>query len=100
MKFSWTRVGYYRRFVQDFATKAEALTSLTRKGLQERVVWNDKAYESIILQRELSELVMLKNPDYSQTFQLQTDASDAGVGAIISQGGEDDQPIAFSASNC
>ena len=38
---------------------------------------------------------MLRNPDYTQTFQLQTDASDVGVGAVLSQGGEQDQPIAY-----
>ena len=38
---------------------------------------------------------MLRNPNYSQIFQLQTDASDVGVGAVLSQGGAEDQPIAY-----
>ena len=38
---------------------------------------------------------MLKNPDYQQTFCLQTDASDVGVGAVLSQGDPNDRPIAY-----
>ena len=38
---------------------------------------------------------MLKNPDFSKPFQLQTNASDVGVGAVLSQGGDQDQPIAY-----
>ena len=34
---------------------------------------------------------MLKNPDFRQIFQVQTDASDVGVGAILSQGGDSDR---------
>ena len=37
----------------------------------------------------------LQNPDFNRPFQLQTDASDVGVRAVLSQGGEIDQPIAY-----
>ena len=43
---------------------------------------------------------MLKNPDYTRTFQLQTDASDVGVRALLSQGRTEDQwPIAYFSRN-
>ena len=38
---------------------------------------------------------MLKNRDFSKTFKLQTDASDQGIRAVLSQGEENDQPIAY-----
>ena len=47
------------------------------------------------LKHELSHSVMPKNPDFIQTFQLQTDASNVGVGVIFNQGGKQDQPIAY-----
>ena len=36
----------------------------------------------------------MRNPDPTQTFLLQTDASNVGVGAVLSQG-NDDRPIAY-----
>ena len=38
---------------------------------------------------------LMKNPDFTWTFILQTDASGVGVGAVLSQGEEQDQPIAY-----
>ena len=37
-------VGYYQRFVKDFAKKATPLTKLTRKN--EKFIWNEKCEES------------------------------------------------------
>ena len=89
-------VGYYQRFIPHFATKAEPLTNLTKKGLPEVISWTEETNSSFeSLKTDLTQSVMLRNPDYTQTFQLQTDASDVGVGAVLSQGGEQDQPIAY-----
>ena len=89
-------VGYFRRFIPHFATKAEPLTELTKKGKPESVEWTAVTERAMqVLKKDLSESVMLKNPDFTQTFQLQTDASDVGIGAVLSQGGDQDQPIAY-----
>ena len=88
--------GYYRRFVKDYATIAEPLTELTRKNLPERVEWNNKAELAFQkLKRMLISAPLMKNPDFNRTFILQTDASGVGVGAVLSQGEEEDQPIAY-----
>ena len=89
-------IGYYRRFIREFAMKAEPLTQLTKKGELENINWTtieDEAFKTI--KQDLSSLVMLKNSDFTATFQLQTDASDVGLGAVLSQGGGQDQPIAY-----
>ena len=84
--------GYYRRFVKDYATIAE----LTRKNLPERVECNNKAELAFQkLKRMLISAPLMKNPDFNRTFILQTDASGVGVGAVLSQGEEEDQPIPY-----
>ena len=80
-------IGYYWRFIPHFATKADPLTNLTKKGLPEKIQWNeelDRAFET--LKQDLCQTVMLRNPDFTQVFKLQTDASDVGAGAVLSQG--------------
>lgn len=40
---------------------------------------------------------MLRGPDFEKLFIVQTDASDIGIGAVLSQRGEDDEerPVAY-----
>ena len=88
--------GYYRRFIKDYATIATPLTDLTKKGEPEQVKWTDQCENAFqTLKKALTSATLLRNPDFSQTFQLQTDASDTGIGAVLSQGGDQDQPIAY-----
>ena len=87
---------YYRRFVQDYTTIAEPLTKLTKKKSPEQIHWNDKV--ELAFQRLKQMLVsapLMQNPDFTRTFVSQTDASGVGVGAVLSQGEEEDRPIAY-----
>ena len=73
---------YYRKFVQNFASIAEPLSALTKKGV--RFSWSPKAQEDFErLKRALAETVTLAYPQPHQTFILDTDASDVAVGAIL-----------------
>ena len=88
--------GYYRRFVQNYAMIAEPLTELTRKNMPTKIEWTGRA--ELAFQRLKKMLVsapLLKNPDFTRTFILQTDASGVGVGAVLSQGEEEDYPVAY-----
>jgi len=79
-------------FIPHFATKAEPLMSLTKKEKPENVQWTSREQQSF----KIIEVVqMLVNPNFSQLFQLQTDASNVGVRAALSQGGDNDRPIAY-----
>ena len=90
-------VGYYRCFIPHFATVAAPLTELTCKRRLQHITWNAEAE---IAFQNLKDLFM-KTPvlgvaDHSRSYALQTDASERGLGAILSladhQG--DEHPIA------
>ncbi len=88
--------GYYRRFIQNYASIAEPLTDLTKKSQLEKVHWDERA--ELAFQRLKKMLVsapLMKNPDFNRVFILQTDASGVGVGAVLSQGKKEDHPIAY-----
>eukprot|EP00731_Ephydatia_muelleri_P004053 Em0002g229a len=90
--------GYYRRFIPDFASVAAPLTDLTKKSVPNSGVWNEgcqRAFET--LKKALISEPVLSSPDVSKTFIVQTDASDRGVGAVLSQVQEDGQehPVGY-----
>lgn len=82
--------GYYRRFVARFASIAAPLTQLLRK---DAFVWGANSDHSFdALKTALTNTPVLKLPNFSQKFVVQTDASSVGAGAILLQEGH---PIAY-----
>ena len=60
-------VGYYQRFIPYFATKAEPLTALMKKGQPDQVTWTTWEAEAFeLLKKDFIDTVMLKNPDFSK----------------------------------
>jgi transposase InsO family protein len=79
-------IGFYRSFIPDFATIAAPLTDLTKKGLPNNVTWGpDQQRAFNHLKALLLQEPILRMPDFTQTFYLQTDASDLGVGGVLLQ---------------
>ena len=75
---------YYRRFIKDFAEIAKPLHRLTERT--NRFCWDDKCQRAFDeLRRALTSAPVLAFPDFSRPFVLDTDASDAGIGAVLSQ---------------
>ncbi|XP_075131928.1 uncharacterized protein LOC142204512 [Leptodactylus fuscus] len=82
--------GYYRRFVKDFAHKAEPLNALLRNTARgpkaQCVPWGieqERAFQT--LKDALTNPPILAYADYHLPFQLYTDASQYGLGAVLSQ---------------
>lgn len=90
-------VGWYRRFVPNFANRAAPLIELTRKSNPNRVQWSDECDNAFNdLRSCLCSDPILQNPDFSQPFTVQTDASGVGLGAVLLQGEPGDQkPVVY-----
>ena len=76
--------GYYRRYVKGFAAIAGPLHALARKDVVFH--WSAKwqaAFDQ--LKHLLTTNPITAFPDFSQAFRLYTDASTAGLGAILAQ---------------
>lgn len=79
-------IGYYRKFIRNFSKIAKPLADLTKKDTTFH--WTDKqqlAFDT--LKQKLCEAPVLQYPDFDKTFTLTTDASNEGLGAILSQDG-------------
>jgi len=75
---------YYRRFVRDFATVAAPHHALMKKN--QKFVWTYEAQRSFeALKEALISPPILAMPDDKGDFVLDTDASDYGIGGVLSQ---------------
>jgi hypothetical protein len=79
---------YYRRFIKDFSKISSPLYKLTEK--EESYTWNDERQRVFdILKEKLTSAPVLMYPDFDKPFILYTDASQIGLGAVLSQKGDD-----------
>lgn len=89
-------MGYYRKFIKDFAKIAKPLTQQLRKG--EKITHTPEFVSAFTRCKNiLTSSHVLQRPDFSKKFVLTTDASNFAIGAVLSQGpiGKD-KPIAFA----
>ena len=91
--------GYYRRFVPHFATIAEPLTELTKAKNPDKAKWSDRCERAFC---KLKELLLtppiLKVAEPTKCYVLQTDASEQGLGAVLSRidQNREEHPVAFA----
>ena len=76
--------GYYRRFIAGFSTLAKPLFRLTEKGRE--FIWTPECQEAFeMLKKHLATAPILAHPNFSLPFIVDTDASQQGLGAVLSQ---------------
>ena len=94
---------YYRKFIKQYAVVANPLNKLisgeNAKKKNKKVEWAPECEESFLKLKEIcTETPVLAYADYERPFKLMTDASKKGLGAVLSQVGEDgrERPVAFA----
>ena len=88
---------YYRRFIQSYASVAKPLYQLTEKNKEFR--WTESCEEAFTeLKNKLATAPVLAFPYFSKEFILDTDASNVGIDAVLSQVGERGESVVAYAS--
>lgn len=89
-------LGYYRKFINNFANLTKPLTNCLKKG--NKVELNPtyiKCFEQC--KNLLCNDPILQYPDFEKPFNLTTDASNYALGAILSQGAiGSDRPVCYA----
>ena len=89
-------VGYYRRFIKDYARKALPLTELLKK--EEKFSWNPERQSAFKeLKLTLSRAPILSPPDWAKEFHIILDASSWCLGDILWQfnGSNRESPVYY-----
>lgn len=86
-------IGYYRKFIKDFAMIAKPMTLQLKKDCKQ--IKLTEAYVEAFnhLKKLITQEPILKRADYTKEFKVKTDASQYAIGAVLSQSG---QPICFA----
>ena len=87
---------YYRRFIKDFSQIADPLYQLLKKDTP--YLWTEQQQKAFdVLRKKLTEAPVVRYPDEDKPFFLYTDASDTGLGAVLSQkDGKEEYVIAYA----
>ena len=79
---------FYQKFIPNFATLADPIVELTRGKMKKysEVKCDQKHNECLsVLKDKLSTAPILKYPDFTKEFAIETDASQVGLGAMLTQ---------------
>lgn len=89
-------LGYYRKFIKDFAKITKPLTQCLKKGSKiEHTPQFIECFE--YCKNLLTNDPILQYPDFEKEFLLTTDASNVAIGAVLSQGPiGSDRPVAYA----
>lgn len=83
---------WYRRFIPKFSSIAAPLTNLLRKN--QKFIWDDSCENSLkTIKEHLISAPVLSCPNYELSFLIQTDASDYGLGAVLTQNHNDGEKV-------
>jgi hypothetical protein len=82
--------GYYRKFVKNYGVIAKHLTDILKLKTFQWTLATEIVFQD--LKKAMCSVPVLSLPDFSQPFEIEVDACDKGVGAVLQQ---KEHPIAF-----
>ncbi|GFS93090.1 retrovirus-related Pol polyprotein from transposon 297 [Trichonephila clavipes] len=85
---------WYAKFIKNYADICEPLYNLKRKLKRFIYIWSieaQKAFDAV--KAAITKTPILKFPDFKKPFELFTDASSIGVGAVLNQ---EQRPVVFA----
>ena len=84
---------FYCRFVLGFSHITWPLSQLTKGGAKDKFFWSESQQKAFVeLKHHLCSTLVLTLPDLQQPFEIETDASDYAIGAVLTQQGH---PMAY-----
>ena len=83
-------VSFYRRFIKHFSTLVAPIIESVKGGVFKLTKETQERFEAI--KRKMTIAPVLTVPDFNKVFELDCDASNVGIGVVLSQEG---RPIAF-----
>lgn len=91
--------GWYRRFIDNFSDLTAPITDLLKSN-KKKFEWTNEADKAFMkLKSALVSSPILCSPNYDEIFTIQTDASNVGMGAVLTQGeGKGEKVIAYMSS--
>ncbi len=89
--------GWYHRFIPQFSEKAAPLHALKQKNVTWS--WTDQCLQAFdTLKQDLVQAPVLITPDFTKPFCVQTDASNIGLGAVLTQESKGEENVIAYAS--
>ena len=79
---------FYMKFIPNFVVLAEPIVELTRGKMKKcsEVKWDQQHDKCLLLlKHKLSMAFILKYPDFMKYFAIRTDASQVGLGAVLTK---------------
>ncbi|GFS02368.1 Pol polyprotein [Elysia marginata] len=79
-------LNYYRKFIPKFSSLSAPISNLKKSGQPDKIHWTldcQTALDKILLALNSDPILIL--PNFSQKFNLRTDASDTGLGVCLLQ---------------
>ena len=93
--------GYYRKFVKNYSKIANSLNHLLQEGIS--YDWTTECQTAFnTLKTHLTEAPILRRPDFKREFELHTDWSAQGLGAVLTQRDDADNEyvVAYASRSC